>query len=524
MINEEIDKQVAKILKTDDFKKSTILSNFLTFIVTETLKGNADSLKEYVIGINVLKKTITFNPQLDSIVRIHAYRLRKKLEDYYSTQGELDDIIISIPKGRYVPIFNKKNAPFETNTIKQIKPERKVSSNPVLAVLPFNKNQVNATQYDLLCSALDFEIATNISQYDNIDVISSHSISNSWSTNKNINDIINQFELDYLISGNCLTIGKNGKIYIELKDVKNDYVIWSDSFFLEEYENNDFNTINKIVEKVVAMTCGQLGAVYRDLLDSHSPSDLNQLYVIYLHKRYNQNFSKQNTIQVLEDLEKVIEKSPNNALLLAFKGEFLMNLSIMGPEEDIDYLSLGTQFVKQSIAIDCNLQHGYQVLAWSNILNNNKKEAHLSITKMLSIHPNDVMYSGSAGFGYICLGDYELGLKYMSEAIDLNPYYNWYLNLGFCLYFLAIEEFEEAHYWVKLINRKGFIFDPLLRTAILGLLNRKEEAKISESHIYQLSPNFSTRAKKLISSFVLDNKLQETIVSGLVLAGVKNLD
>ena len=118
------------------------------------------------------------------------------------------------------------------------------------------------------------------------------------------------------------------------------------------------------------MSTGRLRWLDQEML---KVSELNEVLSPILHKRYNQNYSKHNTIQVLEDLEKVIEKSPNNALLLAFKGEFLMNLSIMGPEEHIDYLSLGTQFVKQSIAIDCNLQHGYQVLAWSNILNHNKK-------------------------------------------------------------------------------------------------------------------------------------------------------
>lgn len=45
----------------------------------ETLNGNEQSLKEYIIGVNVLKKDPDFNPQIDSIVRIHAGRLRKYL-------------------------------------------------------------------------------------------------------------------------------------------------------------------------------------------------------------------------------------------------------------------------------------------------------------------------------------------------------------------------------------------------------------------------------------------------------------
>lgn len=79
MIKKEIDKQVSKILQSEVFLKSKILSNFLRFIIMETLNGNEQSLKEYIIGVNVLKKDPDFNPQIDSIVRIHAGRLRKYL-------------------------------------------------------------------------------------------------------------------------------------------------------------------------------------------------------------------------------------------------------------------------------------------------------------------------------------------------------------------------------------------------------------------------------------------------------------
>lgn len=98
MIKKEIDKQVSKILQSEVFLKSKILSNFLRFIIMETLNGNEQSLKEYIIGVNVLKKDPDFNPQIDSIVRIHAGRLRKYLKSYYKELGRSDEIKITIPK------------------------------------------------------------------------------------------------------------------------------------------------------------------------------------------------------------------------------------------------------------------------------------------------------------------------------------------------------------------------------------------------------------------------------------------
>lgn len=101
----EIKKELAKILASVPLSGSAVLSDFLSFIVNETLEGRGPVLKEYTIGVKALKKEPDFNPQIDGIVRIHAGRLRKALKEYYYEEGLHDDVIISIPKGRYVPVF-----------------------------------------------------------------------------------------------------------------------------------------------------------------------------------------------------------------------------------------------------------------------------------------------------------------------------------------------------------------------------------------------------------------------------------
>jgi hypothetical protein len=69
--------------------------------------GDAGQIKEYVLGVEVLVKGESFNPQLDPIARAEAGRLRKKLDEYYQTEGQNDSILIELPKGRYVPVFRK---------------------------------------------------------------------------------------------------------------------------------------------------------------------------------------------------------------------------------------------------------------------------------------------------------------------------------------------------------------------------------------------------------------------------------
>ena len=73
------------------------------------MEGKGDELKEYTIAVHALKKESDFNPQLDSIVRIHAGRLRRALKEYYYEEGSADQIIIHIPKGSYIPAFELRS-------------------------------------------------------------------------------------------------------------------------------------------------------------------------------------------------------------------------------------------------------------------------------------------------------------------------------------------------------------------------------------------------------------------------------
>ena len=62
-------------------------------------------MKEYLVGVEVFNKMETFDPRIDSIVRVEARRLRSKLERYYQTEGREDQIVIQFRKGSYVPII-----------------------------------------------------------------------------------------------------------------------------------------------------------------------------------------------------------------------------------------------------------------------------------------------------------------------------------------------------------------------------------------------------------------------------------
>ena len=66
-------------------------------------------IKEYQIATEVFGRSADFDPQLDSMVRVQAGRLRVKLAEYYSANGEEDPIAVELPKGTYVLTFHHRN-------------------------------------------------------------------------------------------------------------------------------------------------------------------------------------------------------------------------------------------------------------------------------------------------------------------------------------------------------------------------------------------------------------------------------
>ncbi len=97
--------QLNRILASAVFVKSPRMRQFLKFVVERTLSGTADQIKEYVVALEVFEKGPQFDPQTDSSVRTEAGKLRTRLGRYYDAEGHNDPVVISIPKGSYVPVF-----------------------------------------------------------------------------------------------------------------------------------------------------------------------------------------------------------------------------------------------------------------------------------------------------------------------------------------------------------------------------------------------------------------------------------
>lgn len=100
---------LASILHSRTFQRAAKLREFLSFVCERTAdSGSAAVVREQDIGRAVYGRGDDYNPSDDNIVRVEARHLRRKLEDFYREEGAGLPVIVRIPKGAYIPEFERR--------------------------------------------------------------------------------------------------------------------------------------------------------------------------------------------------------------------------------------------------------------------------------------------------------------------------------------------------------------------------------------------------------------------------------
>lgn len=91
-----------RILSSPQFRSSPQLQALLRFLVMAKIEGREDELKEYTLGCEVFRRGKAYDPRHDSIVRVQASMLRKRLAAYFESEGKDEPLRFELPKGGYV--------------------------------------------------------------------------------------------------------------------------------------------------------------------------------------------------------------------------------------------------------------------------------------------------------------------------------------------------------------------------------------------------------------------------------------
>ena len=91
--------ELKTVLESKGFARAPALANLLSYLCEKLFAGEANQIKEYSIAVEVFRRGDSFDQDSDSIVRVEANRLRRRLTEYYQGEGARKPLQISIPRG-----------------------------------------------------------------------------------------------------------------------------------------------------------------------------------------------------------------------------------------------------------------------------------------------------------------------------------------------------------------------------------------------------------------------------------------
>lgn len=439
--------QLERILTSPPFAASERSWALLKFLVEQSLTKDAGRLKEYTIGVEGLGRGPSFDPRTDPIVRAEASRLRVRLERYYATEGLSDAVIVTLPKGSYVPRFQFRpegRATISTGAKTRLVSERFVwfgmgvaaacafilvvwsylhapqQGVPVsVAVLPFANMSGDSTQ-EYFSDGMAEEINSALASVPNLRVVARTSAFQFKNQNRDVHAISRALHATHLVEGSVRKSGTRVRITAELVSAEDGVNIWTKTY---DRDLADVFGIQEEIATGVAMALHTPGAAQQEHLVSNRPKD-QETYELYLRGRAA---LRGRTRQELELLEQVIARDPNFApgwaKLSEARREMALDFERRGDAaKRPQLLERAQSAARKAIALDPRYAGGYAALSGVDNERGKWTEAITVAKQGLALDPEEPELLNNYSMTLRALGYIEEGLRVRKQLALLEPF------------------------------------------------------------------------------------------------------
>ncbi len=477
----EIRAQLERILRSREFQNSKRLQRFLQFAVQCVLGGTPDDLKESTLGREVYDRGSAYDPSIDSIVRVEAHRLRRKLREYYEGEkGRADTVSITFQPGSYTPVIARLVAKHEREPHQPESPVLPGPSPQTVAVLPFCNASADPQQ-EYFCDGITDDIISALSRIPGLNVIGRTSAFAMKGTSQDIRQIGTRLGAGTIVDGSVRKSAKQVKIFAEIVDTATGEVRWAENF-------------DRVVEEVFQMEMEVAQAVARVLHATLAPpvsrrlirSTLNMdAYLLHLRGRYELNrMSSDGHRAAAKIFENAISLFPHYAPPYAGLADVYANLALWGAARPRDVFPKAQQAAQFALKLDPFLPHAYSLTAIATGFYEWKWEEALGIaSRALKLDPSSALGHQAYAWCLIACGKLDEGREHLERGVALDPLsVRAHGMLGFTLYLLrqpvAAEKWLQAallldrepaqvqtHYLLARVYLSQFRYDDALQHA-----------------------------------------------------------
>ncbi len=259
------------------------MAEFLQFVVSETLAGNAVRLKEYAIAVDVFGRDTSFDPNTNAVVRVEASRLRHRLQEYFLGPGRGDPVHITLPPGSYVTRFD--TSPRREERVPERQAPLALPDKPSIAVLPFT-NIGDETEQGYFADGIVEDLITALSRIRWLFVTARNSSFTYKGRAVDVKQVGLEMGVRYVLEGSVRRAGNRIRISAQLIDASTGYHLWANHFDREL--ENMFALQDEIIDMIAGAIEPELSAAERERAVRRPPDSLKAwgLYQLGLNQMY----------------------------------------------------------------------------------------------------------------------------------------------------------------------------------------------------------------------------------------------
>jgi len=528
---DRITDQLSRILGSPKFTASRRLSQFLSYVVQQSQKGQSERIKQYTIAVEALGYGDDFDPQSDPVVRIQARRLRRALDRYYDTLGATDPIRIDIPKGAYVPIFVQPGSPPSRigplTSEKRLRKSQKSSAKPSLmnpasiAVLPFIFQGDNR-QEAYLADALTETVTVGLAKFESLGVIASQSTLKFKNGESSVDETAKALGVRFLLTGSVRKMRNSLKMLAQLIDARDETLLWAESMDRDISSVSIFAALDDISRRIIVNAGDEHGLILHQLTPEilNKPlRDLNIHEASLLYHHYNTTVGIKKHKRIRQVLEHAVETNPDYAV------GWGQLAAVYGDAYTLDYRDLESPLeralfcAKKAIALDSRSQESHANLALIRFLLKQHRAAIEEAERAIPLNPNSAYVVSFSGWIIGLSGALDQGRRIIDEIDQYKANSPGWLRLVAFLYQLNKGDYDKALHEARRFRMPDeLVWDPICRAAAAGNLEEAQVAAAAYDEIGRKFPAVAGNIEDTIRVYIHFDNWVKTILEGLAKA------
>ncbi len=469
-------------------------------------------------------------------MRVEAGRLRRLLHNYYLGPGRNDPLIISVPKGAYVPSFAYARDERTERSATDNGPQKRASDTragtdaltmprgPSIVVLPFSNISTDPEQA-VFSDGLSEEITTQLARFSTLFVVARHTAFQYKDKNIDLRDIGRDLEVHYVLEGSVRASDTVIRITAQLIDATTGLHVWAENYDRELTAQNLISLQDDIAQAVVAAIAEPHGVISRyDLARARRRQceDMDLYTYILRWYEYARRYDAERRATLQRETQRMLQRHPKNSLVWTVRGLLALDDEALTYDEQNDGSGLNDAlaYLGKAIQLDPSNAKAYQYLIMTRFMLDDLDGAFDAGRQAMRLNPNDSDLIGEYGTFRCFGGDWERGLEFVNKAIALNPRHSPVLFGPMCLDHYRRGEYEAALKYAERYDLPGLSWSHALRAMTLGQLGRTDAAAAAVADLVNMSPGFPALAGQSFRRFLKEEPLVERCLEGLRKAGL----